>query len=321
MNRPIIIKVLSAFLNILTCLISLSLVLYRQKWFGKGDFSAFIFWTIPFAVALAVSGKTIIYIARSVHFLIRVFLIVLISVILSFSWALCVALFLGPWIGAFSFPLLYLWIAGSIIQLLFLDWRLPTSASKLKISKIILGLLSFPLLLIVVTIFISILSIFSSYLTKPEKERFLIPEGFKGQVFVIFNQKDGRKEKYEDGRRVYCIPNTGVLFTQFKDEEGQIDQEYFYISKNGNRKKLGVLDTRDFNEEGNTEKNLKEPPRDSIAIFNPGTMGSMGNSDDKSSKVFMELLVGTYYDIKGLGDFNIEYIDSLKKEDRKQNGL
>jgi hypothetical protein len=296
-------------------------MLYRQDWFGKGDTYAFVFWTVPLAFGLSVTGKTIVNLFRTSSFLLRLIFIILTAGLLSFGWAYCVALVLGPWIGAFSIPILYLWIGGSILQLLFIDWRLPKQTDKPKATKVIFGLLSFPLTLIVVVIGMYLFSFASSYLTRPEKETYLIPEGYKGTVLVIFNQPDGEKPEYEDGRRIYRIPQTGVLFTQLKDEQGIINQEYFYISPNGERRKLGVLDTRDFNEEWTTVKNPHEPPRDSLAVFNPGTMGTMGSSDDKNSKVFLQLSVGVYNDMKNLHDFSNEYIDSLQNGNRKKNGL
>lgn len=321
MNRPIFIKLLSGLINILTCLVAVTIVLYRQDWFGKGDTYAFVFWTVPLAIGLSVTGKTIINLFRTSSFLLRLLFIIVIAGLLSFGWAYCVALVLGPWIGAFSIPILYLWVGGSILQLLFLDWRLPKQTEELKPAKVILGLLSFPLTLIVVVVGMYLFSFASSYLTRPEKETYLIPEGYKGTVLVIFNQLNGEKPEYEDGRRIYRIPQTGVLFTQLKDEQGIINQEYFYISPNGQRRKLGVLDTRDFNEEWTTEKNPHEPPRDSLAVFNPGTMGTMGGSDENNNKVFLQLSVGTYNDMKNLHDFSNDYIDSLQNANRKKNGL
>ena len=321
MNRPIIIKLLSGLINILTCLVAVTIVLYRQDWFGKGDTYAFVFGTFPLAVGLSVTGKTIINLFRTSSFLLRLLFIILTAGLLSFGWAYCVALVLGPWIGAFSIPILYLWVGGSILQLLFLDWLLPKQTEKQKPTKVIIGLLSFPLTLIVVVVGLYLFSFASSYLTRPEKETYLIPDGYKGIVLVIFNQPNGEKPEYEDCRRIYRIPQTGVLFTQLKDEQGIINQEYFYISPNGQRRKLGVLDTRDFNEEWTTEKNPHEPPRDSLAVFNPGTMGTMGGSDDKNNKVFLQLSVGTYNDMKNLHDFSNDYIDSLQNANRKKNGL
>jgi len=160
-------------------------------------------------------------------------------------------------------------------------------------------------------------SFYNSFMTP---ERYLIPEDYRGSVIVIFNQKDGQKKEYEGKRRLYRIPSTGVLFTQFKDEEGWMNQDYYLVSPNGQRKKLGVLDSRDFNEEWTLVKNLKEPPKDSLAVFNPGTMGTMGNSGDKDSKVFLSLWFGTYNDPTKRNEFTPEFIDSLKRATQK-NGL
>jgi hypothetical protein len=318
MIKPIIIKIISGVIKILTCLIAVAIVLFLQDWFGAGDTFTFIFWTVPFALGLALSGHTILSLFRTVSLPGRIFLIVLVSVLLSMGWAYCVTLALGPWIGAFSIPIFYLWIAGSIIQLLFLEWRLPKLTDKFVLSNVLIGLFSLPLTLIVVTILMYLLSYVSSYLTRPEKETYLIPEGYKGIVLVIFNQTNGEKPEYEDGRRIYRIPQSGILFTQLKDEEGIINQEYFYVASNGERRKLGVLDTRDFNKEWTTDKNRPEPPRDSLAIFNPGTMGTMAGSDNKERKVFSELSIGTYNDVKTFEDFKPEYIESLQNEKKKK---
>jgi hypothetical protein len=158
---------------------------------------------------------------------------------------------------------------------------------------------------------------YSFYNSFTTPERYLIPEDYRGSVIVIFNQKDGQKKEYEGKRRLYRIPSTGVLFTQFKDEQGWINQDYYLVSPNGQRKKLRVLDTRDFNEEWTLVKNPKEPPKDSLAVFNPGTMGTMGNSSDPESKVFLQLWVGTYNDTTKKKDFTTEYIDSLKRATKK----
>jgi hypothetical protein len=155
---------------------------------------------------------------------------------------------------------------------------------------------------------------YSFYNSFTAPERYLIPENYIGPVIVIFNQKDGQPKEYEGKRRLYRIPLTGVLFTQFKDEQGWINQDYYYVSPSGARKKLGVLDTRQFNEEWTLEKNPKEPPRDSLAIFNPGTMGTMGNSSDPNHRVFLQLWVGRYNDTTHKRDFPPEYIDSLQKK-------
>jgi hypothetical protein len=211
------------------------------------------------------------------------------------------------------FGLGLLFLVGGLLFYLFF-WFSPIGMASVLIGTIFVLLSTktwkAKLLSIGITVAIGIFFTYRSFTTPAT---YLIPEGYRGNVMVVFNQADGRDEEYEGRRRIYRIPATGVLFTKFDDEEGFINEEYYYISPSGHRTKLGVLDTRDFNEEWTLEKNPQEPPRDSLAVFNPGTMGTLGNSSDPSHKIFIALSVGTYNDRgKNFKDFTPEYIDSLK---------
>ena len=121
-----------------------------------------------------------------------------------------------------------------------------------------------------------------------EPEIFLIPKNYRGFVYISYNHKCGTPIKYKEDSRVYEIPNDGVLLTQFKDEQGFINQR-FYIIDNEKRVKIEELMVQDFNEEWTLEKNKKEPPRDKLAIFYAGRTYSNGNS---------EFFIGTYNDLK-----------------------
>jgi hypothetical protein len=220
-------------------LVATAVILYKQDWFGSGDTWSFIFWTIPFAIALSVCGRTIISLFQKLHISLKLLLLLTTAALLSFGWAYCVSVLLGPWVGAFSIPILYLWIGGSFAQLLFLCWRLPAPIRKARLAKVVFNLLAFPLTLIAVVVLMYLVSFATSSLTRPEKETFLIPKNFSGSIYVIYNQNDGQPKEYEGKRRVYRIPDNGILFTQFNDEYGIIDQEYYFVDKAGNRTKSG----------------------------------------------------------------------------------
>ena len=130
-----------------------------------------------------------------------------------------------------------------------------------------------------------------------EPETFLIPENYRGQVFIMFNEKCGNEIKYEEDRRVYEIPNDGILMTKFEDEQGFINQEFYLVDKNGKRKKIEQLDVRDFNEEWTTEKNPNEPPRTKLGIFHAGRTYSNGNSG---------FYISTYKDLDSRFGFKYE---------------
>lgn len=68
----------------------------------------------------------------------------------------------------------------------------------------------------------------------------LLPAGFTGSVFIIFNQADGVPKEYEGNKRVYRIPKSGVLKTQFKTKGGSKSIAAFYEDSNGKRSVLPV---------------------------------------------------------------------------------
>jgi hypothetical protein len=247
MNRPAIIKLLSGLLNILTCLIAVTVVLYLQDWFGKGDTYSFVFWTVPLAAGIAVSGRAILGLVRINNLFISITFIALAAGILSFGWAFCVSLVLGPMIGAFSVPILYLWILGSFVQLLFLYIFLPVQANRQSISIALKGLLILPVTLVAATVSILVLSFLGSYLTRPEKETYLIPNDFEGEFRVVYGEECGIKPPVENGRRVLTIPDNGVLIIKPEFEAGTINHEYYLVDKNGNREKVRML--WDYNNE------------------------------------------------------------------------
>lgn len=140
---------------------------------------------------------------------------------------------------------------------------------------------------------------------KCEPETFLIPSGFNGKVHVVYNKSCGQKAEYENGRRLYKIPNTGILLTQFKDEYGSIDQQYFIIDSNSHRTILPQLDVREYNEEWSTIKNPNEPSRQLLGAFHTGRTGN-GNYEDGKTYYFQEFWVCTYQQFNSTFDAKYE---------------
>ncbi len=91
--------------------------------------------------------------------------------------------------------------------------------------------------------------------TTTENTVTLIPEGYTGTIKIWFNQQDGTEENYEGEKRVYEIPENGILKTRFEPQFGYHYPEYYYIDKDGNRTEIKqilelrqeVLDTIDKN--------------------------------------------------------------------------
>lgn len=110
----------------------------------------------------------------------------------------------------------------------------------------------------------------------------------------------------ENGRRVYKIPLSGILLSQFKDKQGFIDQQYFLVDMNGRRTLLPNLDVHDYNEEWTTEKNSNEPSRDILGVFHSGRVSSEGS---------YEFYVSTYKQLRDSFDFQYDKrFDSVEQK-------
>ena len=78
---------------------------------------------------------------------------------------------------------------------------------------------------------------FQSCMVNSEPELFLIPDKYEGIITVVFSQKNGQEEKYIDKRRVYDIPENGILLTQFaKTTHGKLNQVFYYKDALRNKK-------------------------------------------------------------------------------------
>jgi len=149
-------------------------------------------------------------------------------------------------------------------------------------------------------------------------ETFLIPEDFKGVVYIIYDGRIGEAEEFEGLRRVYKIPETGVLFTKFRQTEGIHNRKFYFLTNNGERKEVGILDYREYNEKYTINPRPTEPRRDSLAVFTPQiTFDIMLNSKN----YYTAFTVGKYKDIKAWNYLYPKYVDSLKQVQAKKNAL
>jgi hypothetical protein len=90
-----------------------------NRWFGAGDLGAFGFWSLFFAGA---SGfASFVFASSSKHWgcIFRYTGGLFLGLLLGFGFTYGVALMLGPWFGAFSFPVLYCWMIGGIAGMFF----------------------------------------------------------------------------------------------------------------------------------------------------------------------------------------------------------
>ena len=91
--------------------------LSTSDWFGVGDLRGLLLFTVPLLLILVVSG---IALARKLaHRPTWLGLVIggVAGIGLGFLWTLANALLLGPWFGAWSFPVLLCWTTGGALSL------------------------------------------------------------------------------------------------------------------------------------------------------------------------------------------------------------
>lgn len=149
-------------------------------------------------------------------------------------------------------------------------------------------------------------------------ETFLLPDKFKGVVYVIYDEQIGEPKEYEGLRRVYRIPNTGVLFTKFPQTQGIHNRKFYYVNQKSDRNELGIFDYREYNEKYTINPRPTEPPRDSLAVFTPEVSVDIML---KTKNYYTTFTVGRYQDIKSWNYLYPQYIDSLRQAVAKKNAL
>jgi hypothetical protein len=71
-----------------------------------------------------------------------------------------------------------------------------------------------------------------------DKEAIIVPKEFKGYIVIIYNQKTGSPSQYNNGKRIYKIPQGGIYKTQLASNEGLKDIPEFYYEEMTKEKQL-----------------------------------------------------------------------------------
>ena len=85
--------------------------------------------------------------------------------------------------------------------------------------------------------------IFLVYMDKntPKGSIYIIPEGYKGKLSIVYNQKDKPSLEEKDGYQVVKFPLNGLVKTSSYPRIGKQHDKYFYYTKDGK-----ILPTKDI---------------------------------------------------------------------------
>lgn len=142
-----------------------------------------------------------------------------------------------------------LWIAGIAyilygILLIISIWWLYIGVASFALGVLFLFLHSkniSPYLSLIIIFFPIVLAVLLYFHSMPSKNIFLIPENFEGRVLIVHNCDDGESREYERFKRVYRIPASGILKTQFGFAGSSFDHlnsEYYFVDEWGNRRRF-----------------------------------------------------------------------------------
>lgn len=70
---------------------------------------------------------------------------------------------------------------------------------------------------------------------KPEGEIHLIPKNYRGSIYYIFDIPSGTPLRYENGARVYEVPQSGVVVTSAPLNEHFGTIKYYFVDGDGHR--------------------------------------------------------------------------------------
>jgi len=87
----------------------------QNDWFGAGDLRGFAFWVLIFSALIYPFLHLLYKRTENKSHLISYGSALLLSLVLTFLFILLLILVLGPWIGAFSFPVLFCLLIGSSV--------------------------------------------------------------------------------------------------------------------------------------------------------------------------------------------------------------
>lgn len=177
------------------------------------------------------------------------------------------------------------------------EWQ-KGSYKTLKLNQIISNGIS---LVVIVA-----LAIYNTYLIfdlteKKTKEYYIIPDGYVGNVTVLYNMKDEPKPKKVGDYNVITINELGYGLTSLPEAEGLIDNKYYYYDKDGLKEKIKE-NCIHIGSTGSTSNGEREFNYSSFTVINIGCSNHFSTYGSK----YLEdhsMDVEEILQREGLGDF------------------
>lgn len=113
---------------------------------------------------------------------------------------------------------------------------------------------------------------FANYqFNKAQPETFLIPNDFRGEIVVFYDENCGQPDVEENGRRIYQISKYGVLITRFTENNGFLDRKFYLVDGDGNKTEIPEFQRQNFETE---KKEWRLFQRSQVEGFTKETVGA-----------------------------------------------
>ncbi|MDM7922266.1 MAG: hypothetical protein QUS14_08185 [Pyrinomonadaceae bacterium] len=187
-------------------------------------------------------------------------------------------------IGLLHFGVLYLFgvpFLGIFAGIVLIWYSQISRAAKFFISVL-------PLPLIISSFFLFL------YLRTAEGEDFVVPAAYQGEIVVFYNEPCGTPVHYERGRRIYEIPNEGVLITQGLKNEGYHDRKFYIRQSDGILDEIPIFGRQDFETEKKEWGTYTRATQPELTLDTVGAFWSHGRETYFLSRDSIGYTVSTY---------------------------
>jgi hypothetical protein len=215
-----------------------------HAWWDLHDVPTYAGWTIPLAVACGALSAALRSVIRGSGGQVRWTAAAAVGGALGLLWSYTAALLLGGWIFGFGFPVLYCWVFGGVAAGLSAAVLARREASlgtqSLSLRGLALRLVGIPVAVVASSalLYVGLMSGSVHVWNRAQHEVHLIPADYRGPVIVIFNDSTGAAKEYEGRARLYRIPPSGILRTQFARNDGWARPDYYYVDAQGRRSRI-----------------------------------------------------------------------------------
>ena len=126
----------------------------------------------------------------------------------------------------------------------------------------------------------------------------MIPNGYRGEIVIFFEEPCGREPIYENGRRLYTLSNAGHLITKFKVNRGYFDREFFFVDEQGSRSKIPEFHWQNFETETKEWNLYRQTPVEEFTKETVGAFWAYGSETYVISQKSFAYLIWSYNDFE-----------------------